>query len=88
MDELGSKIDANTIISQKALDEAHDAATKAAEVASRTHDNEAAIRSLERRHGKKLNLPPNLIYLLALGTVLLLAIIAVLLHVNIGKIGL
>lgn len=79
MDGLSTKLDANTAISQQALDEARAARGK-------IETAESAIRRLERKRGSKINLPPNVIYLLALGTVLLLAIIAVLLHVNVGEI--
>jgi hypothetical protein len=79
MDEISSKLDDNTAISQQALDEARSAHGK-------IETAEAAIRRLERTKGRKLDLPPNVIYLIALGAVILLLVIATLLHINIGGI--
>lgn len=77
MDELEGKIDKNTGLTQKALDEIQTTNGKVKE-----HDG--AIKRLERRKGKRLEVNPNVIYLIALGAVILLLIVASLLHVNLG----
>lgn len=79
MDTLEGKVDDNTAISQQALDQAK--ATN-----GRLTRAERAIAKLQKRGFKKLNVSPNVIYLLALGGVLFLAIIAEVLHVNITRI--
>lgn len=78
MDSLETKLDSNTTTTQKILDEAK-------YTNGRVTDNEAAIKRLESASGKKLNLPANVIYLIALGAVILLAVIATLLHINLGN---
>lgn len=79
MDSLEAKLDTNTTTTQKILDEAQ-------YTNGRVTANEAAIKRLESASGKKLNLPANVIYLIALGAVILLAVIATLLHINLGSI--
>lgn len=79
MDTLEQKVDDNTDISQQALDQAK--ATN-----GRLSRAEKAITALQKRGFKKLNISPNVIYLLALAGVLFLAIIAEVLHVNITRI--
>lgn len=77
MDKFEAKMDANTATTQKVLDEIRD-------TNGRVSETERAIKRLQTAKGKKLALPPNVIYLIALGAVILLAVIATLLHVNIG----
>lgn len=77
MDSFETKLDANTVTTQKVLDEA--TATN-----GRMSSAEKAIARLEAARGKKLDLPANVIYLIALGAVILLAVVATLLHVNLG----
>lgn len=77
LDSFESKMDANTVTTQQVLDEIR--ATN-----GRVTVNEAAIKRLETSKGKKLEIPPNVIYLIALGAVILLAVVATLLHVNLG----
>lgn len=87
MDGLSSQITANTQLTQKALDEVH---LTNGTVQDHTVDIQAikdSIAKVETKSGSKLDLPPNLIYLIAFGAVILLLIIATLLHVNIGGIG-
>lgn len=78
LDSLEAKVDANTAISQDALNQAK-------ETNGRMTRAEKAIARLENKKGKKLELPPNVIYLIALGAVILLAVIATLLHINLGS---
>lgn len=78
MDDLDSAIKTNTSISQKALDEVQ-------AISPMVKQHEKAIKALERKHGKKIDLPPNVIYLIALGAVILLAVVATLLHINLGS---
>lgn len=78
MDDLDTAIKANTAISQKALDEVRT-------VAPIVQQHEKALKALERKHGKKLDLPPNVIYLIALGAVILLVIVATLLRIDLGN---
>lgn len=80
MDTLEQKIDSNTQTTNQVLQQAkytNGRVTKA----------EKAIVRLEKMGGKRvnLNLPPNIIYLLAIGFVILLIIIAKLLHADLGR---
>lgn len=77
LDELTRKIDANTAISQQALEE-----SKATN--GRINAVEGRLRKVETKKGKKLELNPNVIYLIALGAVILLIIVASLLKVDLG----
>lgn len=75
MDGLDAKMDANTALTQQTLEKMENAN-------GRITNTENAIKRLEGAKGKKLNVNPQLIYVLALGTLILLTIIASLLHVN------
>ena len=79
MDEFDSKLTANTKLTQKALDELQ---TNHATLQEHTR----AIKALERKKGKKLDISPNVLYLVALASVILLLIIATILHVDLGRI--
>lgn len=78
MDGFEAKLDANSVTTQKTLDEAQ--ATN-----GRVTLVESAVKRLESAKGKKLDLPANVIYLIALGAVILLAVVATLLHINLGN---
>ena len=79
MDGLESKIDVNTATTNQVL-------TQAQETNGRVTSAEQAIKRLEVVKGSKpLVFTPNLVYMIAAGFVLLLAIIAVTLHINIGN---
>lgn len=79
LDELTQKIDANTVTTDQVLQQAR-------YTNGRVTQNEADIKALQSQVGRKLSLQPNVMYLIALGAVLLLIIIASLLHVNLGGI--
>lgn len=80
MDDLSNKIDANTATTTKVLEEVSG-------IKSEVDRHDGAIKRLEVGRGKKpLMLNPNVMYLIALGFVMLLAIIAAVLHVNVGGI--
>ena len=72
MDTLEQKIDANTTTTNQVLDQAK-------------YTN-GRVTKLEQARGKRLNITPNVVYLMALGAVILLAIIATVLHVQLGGI--
>ena len=76
MDTLEQKIDSNTQTTQQILEQAK-------YTNGRVTKTEKAIARLERVRGKRFELPPNAIYLVALGFVILLIIIARLLHIDI-----
>lgn len=78
MDTIEQKVDDNTQTTQKVLDEAQYTNGRVTSV-------EAAVKRLETSKGKKLDLPPNVIYLIAVGAVILLAVVATLLHINLGN---
>lgn len=75
VDTIEGKIDTNTQVTQDVRD-----------TAKRTNGRvslvEKAVKKLEGRSGKKFNLEPNVIYFIALGTVILLTIIASMLKVD------
>lgn len=77
MNSFEAKLDKNTSTTQKILDEAK-------YTNGRVTTTESAIKRLETAKGKKLDLAPNVIYLIAVGAVILLIIVAALLHVNLG----
>lgn len=81
LDTLEQKIDANTVTTNQTLEQAK-------YTNGRVTRAEKAIAKLEQGRGKKLSLDfsPNVIYLVALGAVILLAIIATVLHVQLGGI--
>lgn len=96
MDDLGNKIDTNNVAMNKRVDAIEDKIdtntsvtqgilTEAKYTNGRVSRNEKSIVRLESKKGKKLELPPNVIYLIALGAVILLAVIATLLHINLGN---
>lgn len=74
-----NKIDANTSLTQKALDTAR-------HVDGRVDRAEKDIVALQKQAGKRppIQLSPNVIYLIALGAVILLAVVAALLKVDLG----
>ena len=77
LDRVEGKVDKNTALTQEALN--------AAKAAASEHDNiKKRVGKLEAEKGKKLDLPPNVIYLIALGGVILLIIVASILGVNLG----
>jgi hypothetical protein len=79
MDGLESKIDTNTSTTNQVL-------AQAQETNGRMLSAEDAIKRLEIVKGSRpFTFSPNLIYMIAAGFVLLLAIIAVMLHINIGS---
>jgi septal ring factor EnvC (AmiA/AmiB activator) len=80
MDGLEKKIDANTTTTNQVLDQAkytNGRVTKA----------EKRIRNLESRGFKKLNINPNTLYMIALGCVIALYIIAKSLHIELGDLS-
>lgn len=79
MDTLEHKIDANTVTTNKTLEQAR-------YTNGRVTKAEANIIELQKQSGRKLNFNPNIIYLLAIAFVLLLAIVASILHIQIGGI--
>lgn len=79
MDTMENKIDANTKTTDEIL-------AQARYTNGRVTKSEADIKALQTQEGHKLSLPPNVMYLIALGAVLLLVIIASLLHVDLGGI--
>lgn len=78
MDAFEKKLDTNTSTTQQVLEQAK-------ETNGRMTRAERAISRLETKKGKKLELPPNVIYLIALGAVILLAVVATLLHINLSN---
>lgn len=78
MDDFDKKIDANTATTNKVLEQVSG-------ITNEVDGHDKAIKRLESVKGKKpLTLNPNVIYLIALGFVMLLAIIAGILHINVG----
>lgn len=77
MDKLEAKIDANTLTTNQTLEQAR-------HTNGRVTRSEEAIRKLQRRGVARFGISPNLLYAVALCLVLLLAIIATLLKVDIG----
>lgn len=77
LDELTTKIDGNTATTNQILTQAQ--ATNGQVL---RHDQE--IKDLQKKAGSKLSsVSPNVIYLVALGSVILLMVIATMLHVDI-----
>lgn len=77
LDELATKIDANTATTNLTLAQAQRTNGKVLR-----HDQE--IKDLQKRSGKRLSeIPPNVIYLIALGAVILLLVIAAKLNVDV-----
>jgi hypothetical protein len=79
MDTLENKIDSNTITTDKTLTQAQYTNGRVTKLEKKVAD------SMNVKVAKKFNLPPNVIYLLALGAVLLLVIIAVILKIPVVK---
>lgn len=77
MDTMENKIDANSATTEKVLEQAR-------YTNGRVTKAEANITALQKQAGRKLNLQPNLLYLIATGGIILLAIIAQLLHISLG----
>lgn len=77
MDRIEGKVDKNTDLTQQALSESR--ATNGA-----VGILEGRVKKLETKKGEKLDLSPNVIYLIALGGVILLIIVASILGVNLG----
>lgn len=84
MDGLEKKIDDNTVVSQQALDEIKTTNGKVADQEKLLQTFKTALGKVERRAGKKIDLSPNVLYLIALGSIILLLIIASILHVDLG----
>lgn len=77
LDELTTKIDGNTATTNQILTQAQ--ATNGQVL---RHDQE--IKDLQKKSGSRLSsISPNVIYLVALGSVILLMVIATMLHVDI-----
>lgn len=84
MDGLEKKIDDNSSLTQQALDEVK--ATNGT-VEAHGHDIKAiqhALSKVEKKSGRKFDISPSVLYLIALGAVILLMTIATILHVNLG----
>lgn len=77
MDTIESKVDGNTATTEKVLEQAR-------YTNGRVTKAEGDIKALQSQAGRKLNLQPSLMYLIALGAVMLLVIIASLLGINLG----
>lgn len=76
MDELNKKIDANTVTTNQVLSQARQTNNQVSR-----HDQE--IKDLQKKTGSKFaNINPSVIYLIALGSVILLMVVASLLHVD------
>jgi Flp pilus assembly protein TadB len=79
MDTIETKVDANTNITAEVLEQAR-------HTNGRVTKSEDDIKALQTQAGHKFNLQPSLLYLIALGAVILLVVIASLLHINLGGI--
>ena len=77
MDTMEKKIDANSETTEKVLEQAR-------YTNGRVTKAEGAIKALQSQAGRKLNLTPNVMYLIALGAIILLVIIASLLGIDLG----
>jgi hypothetical protein len=84
MDDLATKLDSNTALTQQALDEIRATNSKVDQHDHSINALQRAIQRKERSIGRKLDLNPSIVYLIALGAVILLLTIASLLHVNLG----
>lgn len=84
MDGLEKKIDNNTDLTQKSLDEISATNSTVAQHDSAIKTLQHALQRTERKSGKRIDLNPNVVYLIALGAVILLVIIASILHINLG----
>lgn len=78
MDVIGNKIDANTLTTEKTLTQAQYTNGRVSKLEQKVADMQNSSAA------KKVSLSPNVIYLIALGSVILLVIIAVLLKIPIG----
>lgn len=79
MDGVEKNLQENTKITNQILDQAR-------YTNGRVSKAESDITALQKQAGRKFNFQPNLMYMIALGSVLLLVIIASLLNINIGGI--
>lgn len=84
MDDLEKKIDANTKLTQQALNEIKYTNGRVDGQEKDIGKLKGGLAKVERKSGLKLEFNPRLMYVIAVGAVLLLAIIASLLHINIG----
>lgn len=78
MSKIEDKLDANTAVTQQILTQAKYTNGRVTKLEKQQADAQNI------KAAKKFNLSPNVIYLLALGAVILLAIVAVLLKIPIG----
>jgi hypothetical protein len=82
MDDLSTKVDSNTSLTEQTL-------TQTRYTNGRVTKLEKNMADMQnRKSAHKLNVAPNIVYLVAVGSVVLLIIIATLLHINLGSIGL
>lgn len=84
MDGLEKKVDDNTSLTQQALTEVQATNGKVADQEKLLQTFKTALGKVERKSGKKIDLSPNVLYLIALGSIILLLIIASILHVDLG----
>lgn len=84
MDRIESKIDTNTTLTQQALDEVRDANGRLDGHSGKIKNLQNEMSKLQTRGFKKIDLSPNVMYLIAVGAVILLAIVATLLHISLG----
>lgn len=88
MDSLESKIDANTVLTNKVFGETRHTNGRVTELEHRSDKVDGVLKSLRKAQGKKIKIPEvstQAISFLAFGFVVLLAIIAHTLHINIGN---
>lgn len=81
MDKLEAKVDANTVITNKTLVQAQYTNGRVTKLEGFAATKDAA------KTAKKFNLPPNVIYILAVAAVLLLAIVFFLMTGKVPSIG-
>lgn len=84
MDRLEEKIDANTSLTQTVKDEIESTNHIVSKHGDSIKTLQHALAGAQRKTGRKLDFNPSFIYLLALGAVLLLLVIASLLKVNLS----
>lgn len=84
MDRLEQKIDASTAMQSKILEHSEHVDDQIDEHGKTLETLTVELSRLQKQGYRKLDLSPNIMYLIAVGAVLLLAIVAALLHVNIG----